>query len=139
MKRTLLLVLTTTIVAVLLFGCSGDEQTADTPDEEALAASVEDWSITKTFLVEYIAQLPESQRRKFETHQGRAEAAERTWRFCQHVLTLASFKLQRGVCTGQGSKGLAEGIGRRKLFGHFAVGAVSLGSAAVYDEPGLTR
>jgi len=77
MKRTLLLVLTTTIVAVLLYGCSEGEQTAEAPEEDALAASVEDWTITKTYLYEYIAQLPESQRRKYDTHQGRADAADR--------------------------------------------------------------
>ena len=77
MKRTLLLVLTTTIVAVLLYGCSGGEQNAEVPEEDALAASVGDWTITKTYLYDYIAQLPESQRRKYDTHQGRADAADK--------------------------------------------------------------
>ena len=45
MKRTLLLLLTTSIVAVLMYGCSGSEQTAEAPVEEDLAASVNDWNI----------------------------------------------------------------------------------------------
>jgi parvulin-like peptidyl-prolyl isomerase len=64
------------LAGTVLLGCdSGDGeqiQTSATPNEETLAARVDDWSVTREYLQEYIEALTESQKRKYDTHEGRA-------------------------------------------------------------------
>jgi hypothetical protein len=60
--------------AAALGGCGGEESTV-VDDEEALAARVEDWSITKDYLFDVIANLPEPQKKKYDNPRGRAGLA----------------------------------------------------------------
>jgi len=58
----------------MIQGC-GDKEYTPVADEESLAARVEDWTLTKDLLYEYIDQLPELQKKKYDTPAGRAELA----------------------------------------------------------------
>lgn len=76
MKRPLLIAALAIVALATLQGCGGDgsdEATVeDVANEETLAARVDDWTITREFLQNYINSLTESQRRKYDTHEGRA-------------------------------------------------------------------
>jgi parvulin-like peptidyl-prolyl isomerase len=61
--------------AVLALGCGGQEE-AYIENEEDLAARVEDWTLTKEFLYDYIDRLPASKKEKYNSPQGRALLAE---------------------------------------------------------------
>ncbi|MDH4036679.1 MAG: peptidylprolyl isomerase [Candidatus Krumholzibacteria bacterium] len=59
-------------------GCSrSDEKTSLDVPEDQLAATVEDWQLSRAQLEEFLRRLPEPQRRRFDTPQGRAELALR--------------------------------------------------------------
>jgi parvulin-like peptidyl-prolyl isomerase len=58
-----------------MYGCGGGEKAAVVVDEETLAASVEDWTLTKDFLYDFISKLPEAQKVKYDTPGGRAKLA----------------------------------------------------------------
>ncbi|HXV15000.1 MAG TPA: SurA N-terminal domain-containing protein, partial [Candidatus Krumholzibacteria bacterium] len=66
------------LVALVATGCSKKTETAkvDTSEEE-LAARVGDWSITREFVEEYLRRMPEPQRQKFDSPEGRALLAEK--------------------------------------------------------------
>jgi parvulin-like peptidyl-prolyl isomerase len=67
------------LVAFMLQGCSGDQgestDLSEVPNEETLAARVNDWTITREFLQNYIDQLPEQQQASVDTPEGRALVA----------------------------------------------------------------
>ena len=77
MKRSLLIAAMMALTAAM-FGCgggSGESETAevaDLPNEETLAARVDDWSITREFLQDYINSLTDAQKRAYDTHEGRS-------------------------------------------------------------------
>ncbi len=75
MKRLVLLMLVVFVGAALMQGCGRKE--GELVKEEELAASVEDWTLTKQALFEMISKLPEAQKRKYDTPAGRAELADR--------------------------------------------------------------
>ncbi|MGD8869778.1 MAG: peptidyl-prolyl cis-trans isomerase [Gemmatimonadales bacterium] len=77
MKRSLLVLALMTLAAAVLVGCGGEtEESAETvPNEETLAARVDDWSITRDYLQDYINSLTDAQKRRFDTHEGRAALA----------------------------------------------------------------
>jgi peptidyl-prolyl cis-trans isomerase C len=66
------------LCAVLASGCSKKSETAkvDTPEEQ-IAATVEDWTISRDYLEDYLRKLPEPQRVKFGTPEGRALLAQK--------------------------------------------------------------
>ena len=67
-----------TLAALVASGCSKKTDTAQVaPDEEQLAARVGDWSVTREFLDEYLRRMPEPQRAKYDTPEGRAVLAEK--------------------------------------------------------------
>jgi peptidyl-prolyl cis-trans isomerase C len=69
----------TLIAAGLLAGgCSRSDEKAklDVPDEQ-LAAEVNDWQLSKAQLEEFLRRLPDAQRRRFDTPEGRADLAQR--------------------------------------------------------------
>ncbi len=80
MKRPLMLPAMMFLALFMLQGCGdgSDTQKADravdqsAPDEETLAARVNDWTITRDFLQGYVESLTDSQRRKYDSHEGRA-------------------------------------------------------------------
>jgi EpsD family peptidyl-prolyl cis-trans isomerase len=55
-------------------GCGGHEKAAE--KESELVAKIDDWTMTKTELEEAIAQLPPSQKKKFDTPEGRVELVD---------------------------------------------------------------
>jgi hypothetical protein len=59
-------------------GCSRSDQKAklDVPEDQ-LAATVEDWQLTRAELEDFLRRLPDPQRRRFDTPQGRADLALR--------------------------------------------------------------
>lgn len=59
-------------------GCSkkADEAGTSTPDDR-IAATVEDWSLTRDQLEDFLRRLPDTQQRRYDTPQGRAELAEK--------------------------------------------------------------
>ncbi|NIM19640.1 MAG: tetratricopeptide repeat protein [Candidatus Latescibacteria bacterium] len=59
---------------MVLFGCGRGEEPID---EKELAASVEDWTLTKQALEEVLQKLPRSQKKKYDSPRGRAELADR--------------------------------------------------------------
>lgn len=67
------------VVSALFAGaCSkkSDQAKVDTPEDQ-LAASVGDWSISREYLEEFLRRLPEPQRQKFDSPEGRALLAEK--------------------------------------------------------------
>lgn len=77
MKSWLLLVVAVTLTSWLT-GCRSDEPGgASSRDTHELAASVNDWQLTREELEHIIAGLPENQRSTYDTPGGRAELANR--------------------------------------------------------------
>lgn len=74
MKKAAILL---SIIVLTSFGC-GDKSatTGNQPDESELAARLGDWTLDKEFLLNYIKQLPEAQRNRYDTPLGRAELAD---------------------------------------------------------------
>jgi parvulin-like peptidyl-prolyl isomerase len=60
------------LAGVLLYGCAGDQE-KKIENEDELAARVEDWTLTKDFLYNYIDQLPQNQKEKYDSPRGRAQ------------------------------------------------------------------
>jgi peptidyl-prolyl cis-trans isomerase C len=58
----------------VVIGCGGEKQEV-VENEEFLAARVEEWTLTKEFLYEFISNLPERQKAEFDTPGGRAKLA----------------------------------------------------------------
>ncbi len=75
MKRSLLFVCVVLMAAGLLAGCGG--RGGGKVDKEQLAARVEDWTLQSETLEDIIANLPEAQKRKYDTPKGRADLSER--------------------------------------------------------------
>ena len=75
MKRFPIWLYVPLLVSAFFLGCTGGEETK-TEDESDLAARVEDWTLTKDFLYQYIAQLPRNQIKRFDSPEGRASLAE---------------------------------------------------------------
>jgi hypothetical protein len=76
MKRSLLTLAMIALATAMLTGCAGNEETtAEIPNEETLAARVDDWSLTREYLQDYIDSLTDEQRRRYDTHEGRAVMA----------------------------------------------------------------
>ncbi len=66
------------LTAVLAFGCSKKTETAKvTPSDDQIAARVGDWSITREYLDDYLRRMPDPQRQKYDTPEGRALLAEK--------------------------------------------------------------
>jgi parvulin-like peptidyl-prolyl isomerase len=59
-------------------GCSkkAEEAKVETPEDE-LAARIGDWSITKAYLEDFLRKLPEQQRQKYDSPEGRAVLADK--------------------------------------------------------------
>ena len=79
MRAIRILLPVTLIAAGLMAGaCSRSSEKAalDVPEDQ-LAATVEDWQLSKAQFEEFLRRLPESQRRRFDTPEGRAELALR--------------------------------------------------------------
>ncbi len=75
MKRPVLWICVVLLAGALVEGCGGsDESYVD--NEDALAAKVEDWTLTKEFLYDFIEQLPDAQKVKYDTPQGRASLTD---------------------------------------------------------------
>lgn len=78
MKRSLPFVLTSLVaISIASAGCGRGEKKAEVPNEETLAARVGDWSITRDYLQKYIDKLPDQQKRKYDSSEGRADLANR--------------------------------------------------------------
>lgn len=75
MKRSLLFVLVIISGSIILYGCGGGD--ADRGGEDELAAKVESWTFEREALEEIIANLPETQKRKYDTPKGRADLTQR--------------------------------------------------------------
>lgn len=75
MKRVLVFLCIPLLSVMAFHGCAGEKETA-IENEEELAARVEDWTLTKEFLFDYIEQLPHNQKEKYNTPQGRAQLTE---------------------------------------------------------------
>lgn len=75
MKKVFVFMCLPLVIGLLNSGCGGGEE-ASIENEEDLAASVEDWTLTKDFLYRYIDQLPGDQKEKYNNPRGRAELAE---------------------------------------------------------------
>jgi peptidyl-prolyl cis-trans isomerase C len=58
-----------------MLGCGGKEETY-IENEKELAARVEDWTLTKDFLYNYIDKLPANKKEQYNSPQGRAELTE---------------------------------------------------------------
>jgi hypothetical protein len=71
MNNKLICLVVLVIGAIVTGGCGGEE-TAVVEDEETLAARVGDYTLTKEFLYDYIANLPEPQKQKYDNPRGRA-------------------------------------------------------------------
>jgi peptidyl-prolyl cis-trans isomerase C len=74
----ILLPLTLIAAGLVTGGCSrsSDKAKLDVPEDQ-LAATVEDWQLSRTQLEEFLRRLPDAQRRRFDTPQGRGELAQR--------------------------------------------------------------
>ncbi len=70
MKKLLLCLFVLTVGAVLFGGCSSDKAVVE--DEDSLAARVDDWTMSKDFLMEFISDLPEAQKKKYDNPRGHA-------------------------------------------------------------------
>ena len=75
MKRSLLFVLYILVGSILIQGCGGGD--ADKGGTGGLAAKVEGWTFERAELEEIIANLPETQKRKYDTPKGRADLTRR--------------------------------------------------------------
>ncbi len=66
------------LLLLLAAGCSKKSETAkvDAPEEE-LAARIGDWTVTREAVEEYLRRMPEQQRVKYDTPEGRALLAEK--------------------------------------------------------------
>lgn len=66
------------IFLVAAGGCNRTQETAklSVPDDK-LAAEVDDWQLTKDQFEDFLRQMPEAQRKKFDTPEGRADLAKR--------------------------------------------------------------
>ncbi len=58
-------------------GCSKKETAKVAESEEALAARIGDWSITREYVEDYLRRLPEPQRSRFDSPEGRALLTEK--------------------------------------------------------------
>ncbi len=74
----ILLPLSLVAAGLVAGGCSrsGENARTDVP-EDKLAATVEDWQLTREQLEDFLSRLPEQQRRRFDSPEGRAELALR--------------------------------------------------------------
>ena len=75
MKRPVLWICVVLLAGSLVQGCGGSDESY-VENEDALAAKVEDWTLTKEFLYDFIEQLPEAQKVKYDTPQGRASLTD---------------------------------------------------------------
>ncbi|MCK4775031.1 MAG: peptidyl-prolyl cis-trans isomerase [Candidatus Krumholzibacteria bacterium] len=74
MIRSIVCVFVLLLSLAVVIGCGGEKQEV-VENEEFLAARVEDWTLTKEFLYEFISNLPERQKAEFDTPAGRARLA----------------------------------------------------------------
>jgi len=75
MKQFLICLCVPLLASALFHGCTGGEETKN-EDETDLAARVEDWTLTKDFMYQYIAKLPQNQKARFDSPEGRAMLTE---------------------------------------------------------------
>ena len=61
------------LTMLLASGCSqkSEDAAVETPEDQ-LAAKVNDWTISRDFVADYLRRMPEPQRQKYETPEGRA-------------------------------------------------------------------
>lgn len=73
-----ILVLAAAFGLVVAFGCSkkAEKASVDMP-EDKLAATVEDWQLTREELEEFLRRLPDAQRQKYSSPDGMAKLADR--------------------------------------------------------------
>jgi peptidyl-prolyl cis-trans isomerase C len=75
MKRPVIWICVVLLAGLFFQGCGGSgESTVE--NEDVLAAKVEDWTLTKQFLEDFIEQLSDAQKAKYDSPQGRASLAE---------------------------------------------------------------
>jgi len=75
MKRSVIWLFLLLLAGVMTLGC-GSKEEKYIEDEGELAARVEDWTLTKEALYDYINRLPANKKEKYNSPQGRAELAE---------------------------------------------------------------
>lgn len=75
MKRPVLWICVVLLAGFLVQGCGGSDNSY-VENEDELAAKVEDWTLTKDFLYDFIEQLPDAQKVEYDTPQGRAKLAD---------------------------------------------------------------
>ena len=75
MKRPVIWLCLLLLVGFTLMGC-GEKKEDYIENESDLAARVEDWTLTKEELFDYIDKLPANRQEKYKSPQGRAELAE---------------------------------------------------------------
>ena len=63
--------------ALVAGGCSKQETAKVDETDEVLAARVGDWTITREFVEDYLRRMPEPQRSRFSTPEGRALLADK--------------------------------------------------------------
>jgi peptidyl-prolyl cis-trans isomerase C len=74
MIRSIFCIFVLLLSLAAVIGCGGEKQEI-VENEEFLAARVEDWTLTKEFLYEFVSNLPERQKAEFDTPGGRAKLA----------------------------------------------------------------
>jgi len=66
------------LAALFANGCSKKDETAQVaPSEDLVAARVGDWQITREYLDDYLRRMPDPQRQKYDTPEGRSILAEK--------------------------------------------------------------
>ena len=116
-----------TLAAVLASGCSKKTEPAQVaPDEGQLAAKVGDWTITRDFVDDYLRRLPEPQRQKFDTPEGRALLADKLMQ--EELSYLEAKKLNLAAKDGSGLLRLAGA----QIYGEAGATGFTIDNAYVY-------
>ncbi|HEU4929180.1 MAG TPA: hypothetical protein VFU38_05070, partial [Candidatus Krumholzibacteria bacterium] len=77
MIRIRVLLLMVALSSLLAGGCSKKETATVDKSDESLAARIGDWTITREYVEEYLRRLPEPQRSRFDSPEGRALLTEK--------------------------------------------------------------
>jgi EpsD family peptidyl-prolyl cis-trans isomerase len=77
MIRIRVLLLMVVLSSLAAFGCSKKETAKVDETDDVLAARIGDWTITREYVEEYLRRLPEPQKTRFSTPEGRALLTEK--------------------------------------------------------------
>ncbi len=77
MIRIRVLLLMVVLSSLAAFGCSKKETAKVDESEDALAARIGDWTITREYVEEYLRRMPEPQRTRYSSPEGRALLTEK--------------------------------------------------------------